>query len=86
MDAVNYSNFQAHMKQYFKRVNDNREPLIVSNEDPEDDWVILSKDEYDTLTETLRIEANKYLMAKIERGQKQAAAKKTKEQQLIDPE
>lgn len=86
MDVVNYSNFRAHLKHYFKQVNDNSEPLIITNKDADDDVVVLSKDEYDAMVETLRIESNQYLMAKIARGQQQAAAKKTKEHKLINPE
>ena len=31
MDAVNYSNFRKNLKHYFKQVNDDSEPLIVTN-------------------------------------------------------
>lgn len=86
MDAVNYSNFRQHLKDYFKKVNDDSEPLIVTNKNPEDNVVVLSKDEYDALTETLKIESNKYVMDKIKRGEKQVAAGKAEQHQLIDPD
>ena len=70
MDAVNYSNFRRNLKDYFKKVNEDSEPLIVTNKDPEDNVVILSKDDYDSLIETLTIQSNNYLMDKINRVRK----------------
>lgn len=72
------------MKYYFKKVNDDREPLMVTNQNPEDNVVVLSKDEYDALTETLKIESNEYVMGKIRRGQKQVAIGKAKQHGLTD--
>lgn len=86
MDAVNYSNFRKNLKGFFKQVNDDVEPLIVTNKDPKDNVVVLSKDEYDSLTETLAIQSNKYLMDKIHRGQKQVKEGKTQQHELIDPD
>ena len=73
MDAVNYSNFRRNLKDYFKQVNDASEPLIVTNKQPEDNVVVMSKDEYDSLVETLEILSNKYLMEKINRGRQAVA-------------
>ena len=86
MDAVNYSNFRKNLKSYFKQVNDYNEPLIVTNKDPEDNVVVMSKAEYDSLVETLEIESNKYLMNKIRRGQKQVDERKAIHHELIDPD
>lgn len=86
MDAVNYSNFRKKLKDYFKQVNDHSEPLIVTNKDPEDNVVVMSKDEYDSLIETLDIESNKYLMDKIRRGQKQVDEGRISRHELIDPD
>ncbi|WEV51176.1 type II toxin-antitoxin system Phd/YefM family antitoxin [Lactobacillus sp. ESL0731] len=86
MDAVNYSNFRKHLKDYFKQVNDHSEPLIVTNKEPEDNVVVMSKQEYDSLVETLDIESNKYLMAKIRNGQKQVDANRAVHHELIDPD
>lgn len=86
MDAVNYSNFRKNLKDYFKQVNDHSEALIVTNKDPEDNVVVMSKDEYDSLVETLDIESNKYLMDKIRRGQKQVNEGKLVHHKLIDPD
>lgn len=73
MNAVNYSNFRKNLKYYFRQVNDYSETLIVTNKNPEDNVVVMSKKEYDSLMETLDIESNKYLMDKIRRGQQQVS-------------
>lgn len=86
MDAVNYSNFREHLKDYFKQVNDRSEPLIVTNKQPEDNVVVLSKSEYDSLIETMEIQANKYLMEKIAKGQQEVDSGKLQSHELIDPD
>lgn len=86
MEAVNYSNFRKNLKTYFKQVNDDSEPLIVTNKNPDDNVVVLSKDEYDSLIETLEIQSNKYLMNKINRGRKQVSEGKVFKHKLIDPD
>ncbi|QNQ80511.1 type II toxin-antitoxin system Phd/YefM family antitoxin [Lactobacillus sp. PV034] len=86
MDAVNYSNFREHLKDYFKQVNDRSEPLIVTNKQPEDNVVILSKDEYDAMIETMKIQSNDYLMEKIAAGHREVNAAKLQSLDLIDPD
>ena len=49
MEAVAYSNFRKDLKDYFKKVNTNSEPLIVTNKEPEDNVVVMSKDDYDAI-------------------------------------
>ena len=82
MDAVNYSNFRKNLKHYFKQVNDDSEPLIVTNKEPEDNVVVLGKEDYDALVETLEIQSNQYLMDKIERGRKQVSEGTIKQHEL----
>ncbi|QNQ82747.1 type II toxin-antitoxin system Phd/YefM family antitoxin [Lactobacillus sp. PV037] len=84
MDAVNYSNFREHLKDYFKQVNDRSEPLIVTNKNPEDNVVILSKNEYDAIVETMEIQANSYLMEKIATGRREVESGKLQNHDLID--
>jgi prevent-host-death family protein len=43
MDAVNYTNFRKKLKEYMIQVNDDSEPLIVTNKDSDNDIVVLSK-------------------------------------------
>lgn len=84
MEAVAYSNFRKSLKDYFKQVNDNSEPLIVTNKDPEDNVVVMSKEDYDAIMETLTINSNDYLMKKIVRGEKQFKSGQFKQHELIE--
>lgn len=79
MNAVNYSNFRKNLKTYFRQVNDNSEPLIVINKNHKNNVVVLSKNEYDSLLETLSIQSNEYLMDKIKRGREQISLGKIKD-------
>lgn len=84
MDAVAYSNFRKKLKDYFKQVNNDSEPLIVTNKDQRENVVVMSKDDYDAIMETLRINSNNYLMEKIARGEQQFKAGKFKQHELIE--
>ncbi|MGP4116668.1 type II toxin-antitoxin system Phd/YefM family antitoxin [Levilactobacillus zymae] len=86
MDAVNYTNFRQNLKSFMKTVNEDSEPLIVTTKKGEDDVVVLSKDDYDAMTETMRILSNQPLMDKIRRGDAQFAKGQGKQHALIDPE
>ncbi|MDQ0221643.1 antitoxin YefM [Streptococcus moroccensis] len=68
MEAVGYSTFRNHLKDYMKKVNDEFEPLVVVNKNPDEDIVVVSKSEWDSLQETLRIAQNKELSDKVLRG------------------
>ena len=57
-----------------KQVNEDSEPLIVTNKNKED-IVVMGKDDYDSLVETMRIIENKYLYNKIRRGREQLDSK-----------
>ncbi|GBG97318.1 type II toxin-antitoxin system Phd/YefM family antitoxin [Lactococcus termiticola] len=84
MEAVAYTNFRKELKTYFKQVNEDRVPLFVTNKNPEDDVVVLAKDDYDSIMESVRIMSNKQLMAKINKGDEQFAKGKGKVRELID--
>lgn len=86
VETVNYNNFRKNLKKYFKTINDDSESLIVTNKNPKNNVVFLSKDESNTLTETLKIESNKYLINKIRRGQKEVKKGKTQQHELIESE
>lgn len=58
MEAVLYSTFRNHLKDYMKKVNDEFEALIVP----------LLKSDWNSIQETLRIAQNKELSDKILRG------------------
>lgn len=84
MEAVAYSNFRKSLKDYFKQVNSNSEPLIVTNKNPEENVVVMSKEDYDAIMETLTINSNDYLMQKIARGDQQFKAGEFKQHELIE--
>ncbi len=71
MEAVAYSNFRQNLRSYMKQVNEDAETLIVTSKDVEDTVVVLSKRDYDSMQETLRVLSNDYVMDKIRRGDKQ---------------
>ena len=74
MEAVLYSTFRNHLKDYMKKVNEEFEPLTVVNKNPDEDIVVLSKSEWDSIQETLRIAQNKELSDKVLRGMSQVSA------------
>lgn len=71
MEAVAYSNFRKNLRSYMKQVNNDADALIVTTKDVEDTVVVLSKRDYDSMQETLRVLSNDYVMDKIRRGDKQ---------------
>ena len=79
MEAVVYSTFRNHLKDYMKKVNDEFEPLAVVNKNPDEDIVVVSKSEWDSIKETLRIVQNKELSDKVLRGMAQVRAGETQE-------
>ena len=68
MEAVVYSTFRNHLKDYMKKVNDEFETLTVVNKNPDEDIVVISKSEWDSLQETLRLAQNKELSDKVLRA------------------
>lgn len=84
MEAVAYSNFRKSLKDYFKQVNADNEPLIVTNKNNDDNVVVMSKADYDAIMETLRINNNHYLMDKLARGDKQFRSGNFKPHDLIE--
>ncbi|HEL1996094.1 type II toxin-antitoxin system Phd/YefM family antitoxin [Streptococcus suis] len=84
MEVIVYSHFRNHLKDYMKKVNDEFEPLVVVNKNPEEDIVVLSKSEWDSLQETLAVARNAYLSQKVLRGMAQVKAGQTQERNLIE--
>ena len=54
MEAVVYSTFRNHLKDYMKKVNDEFEPLTVVNKNPDEDIVVISKSEWDRCYSSLQ--------------------------------
>lgn len=84
MEAVTYSHFRNHLKDYMKKVNDEFEPLIVVNKNPDEDIVVLSKSEWSSIQETLAVAQNAYLSDKVLRGMAAVRTSKTQERQLVE--
>lgn len=85
MEAVSYTKFRKNLKHYILEVNEDSTALLVTNrDDTENDAVLLSKRDYDNIMENLKVMKNSYLMNKIRDGQKQIAAGKTTQHELID--
>ncbi len=84
MEAVAYSNFRKDLKSFFKQVNRNNEPLIVTNKHTDDNVVVMSKADYDAIIETLTINNNHYLMKKLAKGDEQFKHGHFKTHELIE--
>ena len=78
MEVVLYSTFRNHLKDYMKKVNDEFEPLTVVNKNPDEDIVVLSRSEWDSIQATLRVAQNKELSDKVLRGMAQVRAGQAK--------
>lgn len=84
MEAVAYSNFRKDLKNYMKKVNEDSDAIIVTSKNVEDTVVVMSKRDYDSMQETMRILSNSYLMAKIQRGDDQFKSSSFKTHELIE--
>lgn len=86
MEAVVYSNFRNNLKDYMKKVNDEYEPLMVVNKNPDENIVVLSKENWDSIQETIRLMNNDYLSDKVLSGMEQVKQKKVVQRQLLEVE
>ena len=55
VQAVSYSAFRNNLKSYMRKVNEDADTLMVTNIDPNDNVVVMSVRDYDSLMEMLRI-------------------------------
>lgn len=86
MDAIVYSNFRNHLKDYMKKVNDEYEPLLVVNKNLDENIVVLSKENWDSIQETIRLMDNEYLSDKVLSGIEQVKQRKFEHHQLVEDE
>ncbi|AGU82653.1 type II toxin-antitoxin system Phd/YefM family antitoxin [Streptococcus anginosus] len=86
MEAVVYSNFRNNLKNYMKKVNDEYEPLMVVNKNPDENIVVLSKENWDSIQETIRLMNNDYLSDKVLSGMEQVKQKKVIQRPLLEVE
>ncbi|MFB8547554.1 type II toxin-antitoxin system Phd/YefM family antitoxin [Enterococcus casseliflavus] len=86
MEAVAYSNFRQNLRNYMKQVNEDADALIVTTKDVDDTVVVLSKRDYDSMQETLRVLSNNYVMDKIRRGDQQFSEGNFETHELLEVE
>ncbi|GAD46467.1 antitoxin of toxin-antitoxin stability system [Streptococcus anginosus T5] len=86
MEAVVYSNFRNNLKHYMKKVNDEYETLMVVNKNPDENIVVLSKKNWDSIQETIRLMNNDYLSDKVLSGMEQVKQKKVIQRPLLEVE
>ena len=86
MEAVVYSNFRQNLRSYMKQVNEDADTLIVTTKDIDDTVVVLSKRDYDSMQETMRIWSNNYVMDKIRRGDQQFSEGSFNANELLEVE
>ncbi|KFI51436.1 type II toxin-antitoxin system Phd/YefM family antitoxin [Bifidobacterium callitrichos] len=85
VQAVTYSAFRNDLKSYMRKVNEDADMLLVTNTNPEDNVVVMSAADYDSLMETLRVYHNPYLLDKVARGLAQVRDGYVAQHDLIDP-
>lgn len=86
VEAVAYSNFRQNLRNYMKQVNEDADALIVTTKDVDDTVVVLSKRDYDSMQETLRVLSNNYVMDKIRRGDQQFSEGNFETHELLEVE
>jgi antitoxin YefM len=86
VQAVAYSNFRKDLKAYMHKVNEDADMLLITNTNPEDNVVVMSASDYDSLMETLRIYQNPYLRDKVISGMERVRQGRTQEHDPIEPE
>lgn len=72
MIAVNYTNLRENMKEYFDRVEEDSETMIVTRKD--ENMIVMSQSMYDNLMENLHLTSDaenyQHLMKSIEQYRK----------------
>lgn len=82
--AVAYSNFRQNLRSYMRQVNEDADMLLVTSTNPDDNVVVMSANNYDSLMETLHVAENPYLSDKVLRGLKQVRTGRTIRHDLIE--
>lgn len=65
MQAVTYSAFRRDLKAHFRATRDDADVILVTNNDPSENVVVMNQRDYDSLMETLRVYENPYLYHKL---------------------
>lgn len=74
MEAITYSAFRNGLKGKMRELRDNAEVLLVTNNDPSENIVVMNARDYENMMETVRIYENPYLYEKLKRGIAEAEA------------
>lgn len=73
MQTVPLETINNHLDDYLTQLVVDADPILITNHDDSDSAVLMSKNDYDSMVETMRILSNPALMAKIRRGRQQIA-------------
>ena len=84
MQAVTYSAFRQNLKKHMRNVRDDADTILVTNNDPSENVVVMSQRDYESLMETVRVYENPYLRDKLDRGMAQVARGDVSAHDLID--
>ncbi|PIE77127.1 MAG: prevent-host-death protein [Clostridiales bacterium] len=80
MTAINFTTLRSKLKEYFERVIDQNEAIIVTRKN-ERNVILISLAEYDRL---IKVEKNAEYLAKLDRGIKQIEEGRGQEHELIE--
>ena len=83
MQITTYSNFRQNLKAFLDKVFVNHDPLFITRTNGED-VVVLSKTDYESLTETLHLLGNPNNAKRLIDGLKEFEAGKGMEHNLIE--
>ena len=85
MDAVSYSDLRQNLKSYMDKVYNDHDPLIITRKNNEN-LVLLSIDEYNSLLETNYLLGNENNAKHLKRSIAQYESGKIKKRELIKDE
>jgi antitoxin YefM len=85
MDAVAYSDLRQNLKTYMDKVFNDHEPLIITRKNNEN-LVLLSIDEYNSLMETSYLLGNEANAAHLRKSISQFEDGKVEERELLEDE
>ncbi len=83
MQAVNYSAFRRNLKSYLRSTRDDAEEILVTNNDPSENVVVVNLRDWESIQETLRIYENEPLHEKLLRGKAEVLAGSTEGHPLV---
>lgn len=86
MEAVTYSSFRKNLKSHMRATRDDADVILVTNNDPSENVVVMNQRDYEALMETVRIYENPYLYQKILRGMEQARQGNVSVHELVEDE